>query len=132
VQSEARVNVISRDRPRRVDAGRACGGRARRIEGGEGAVGSAQEAVLPKAGGNVVSRDRSLGIDALGKGKGRLRSIEDCESAFARTHKAVRIVSFKEISSDQSSRVDAVDLCARRTRRIKGDKGPFLSARGKT
>jgi hypothetical protein len=65
VNVEACVRVVSRDRPRRVDAaGRGvCG--ARGIEGGQGTVGDSQEAVRPVSI-YIVSRDRCLRGDAGG------------------------------------------------------------------
>ena len=69
----ARVNVESRDRPRRVDVPgegaltRACA-RARNVERGDSTVASAQEAVGYVACVNVVSRDRPRRVDAEGDG----------------------------------------------------------------
>lgn len=63
VNYPARVSVISRDFPFRVDARGYREGRARTIEVCEGAVATAQEAV-DADGVNVISRDRTRRIDA--------------------------------------------------------------------
>ena len=65
-----RVNVVSRDRVFQVGAvaygalARACA-RARSIEGGEGTVGSAQEAVIDVARIYVQSCDRPRWVEAI-------------------------------------------------------------------
>ena len=82
----ARVIVISRDRTRRVDASGDGGGRAVRIEDGERAVASAQEAV-PKVSFKVISRDRSRRVDACGGDERAARSFEGGEGAVARRRK---------------------------------------------
>src|SRR5437879_618541 len=75
VNQVTRVNVVSRNRARRVDAlgesalaqVRACAS-ARRVEGGHAAVGGAQEAVKHPIPVQVVSRNRARRVDARGEG----------------------------------------------------------------
>ncbi len=61
-----RVTECPRDRPSRVDAGGGRTYRSRRVDRGDGAVRSAQQAMRPVACVNVVSRDRPRGVDAPG------------------------------------------------------------------
>jgi len=75
----ARVIVISRNLTRRIDACRARSRRAGGINGDDGAIGRAQEAVLRAV--TAISRDRSLRVDAFGVGEGRTRTIETCDGA---------------------------------------------------
>src|SRR5579864_1433807 len=82
----ARVNVVSGDLPRRVDA---CGGGARRawsVERGESAVTSAQETVT-----TVVSGDRPRRVDACGDDVlARAWSVEGGESAVTSAQETVK------------------------------------------
>src|SRR5262245_51006512 len=97
----ASVNVVSRDRPLRVDveaedrgkgtlAG-ACA-RARCVERGEGAMRSPQEAMAHIARINIVSRDRACRVDAavaesaLEGSCACTRSIEHSETAVSSAH----------------------------------------------
>jgi len=67
----ARVQILSRDSPRRVDVlgyGALAGAsaRARSVDRGNGAVRSAHETVIHVACVKVFSRDRSCRVDACG------------------------------------------------------------------
>jgi hypothetical protein len=64
VNRTARDPVRTGDRPRRVDAPGGREDRAPRIEGGEAAVASAQEAVTHKARVIIISRDLPRWVDA--------------------------------------------------------------------
>src|SRR5207302_2462496 len=70
-------------RPERV------GVRARRIEGGDGTVRRAQEAVQHKVRVIVAPRDRANPVNALRESVGGARSIEGGETAVRSTQEAV-------------------------------------------
>lgn len=68
---------IPRNRPRRVDAGGVGIHRTGRIEGDEGAVASAQEAVIHNFRVSIDSRNHPFRINAGQPGVGRARNVDD-------------------------------------------------------
>src|SRR5271167_713033 len=117
----ARVNVVSRDRPCRVDdvgairVGALAGtcARIRSVERRDGAVGSAHVAVTYTARVIVVSRNRprrveTVGARALEGACARARSVENSEGAVATAQEAVaHIVGVTGQSRNRARRVDS-------------------------
>src|SRR5262249_44644180 len=112
--------------------------RAWRIERGQGAVGSAQEAV-DHAEDTVVTRDCPRGVDAVSKGVRRARPIERGEGAVRSAHEAVtHVARVMDDARDCSRRVDpkgegALEGARARARSIERREAriPLVSIRGK-
>src|SRR5207245_243865 len=110
------------DQSRRVDAWGDDPIRSRRIQGGEGAVASAQEAEAVRGPGN-----RSRRIHACGRGEGRARNIERCQSPVGMAQEAMRGSG----DHDVARRGDTEGCSSGRARRIEGGQYGLLSICGK-
>ena len=135
VSCVVRVSVVSRNRPRRVNAAgggaleKTCPG-PRSIKRCDDAVGGAQEAMNPEARVNESSRDRAPLIESCREDELRRRNIKRGEGPALAAQEAVpRAVGALLVSRDRSVRVDGYRRDGKRVWRINvGGDGAVSSA----